>query len=637
MSIMSRSKPNAIIASAATVGPEDRDTIQRIQAARREWQRQAATLYYRLAELHYPANYMGAALSRFAYPVGVVPEGDLQSVPSVPDAADRTDLYRVAEDAMFALEGPLGGMSELARLYGMNMTMTGEGWLVGEDKGSRQERRTEWEFLSIAELVPTDQGGWIRNPTGIGAQYGANLDYKPDFTKRFWRADPFATQVADAAMSALVSDCQQLVALNESITSRIVTRLAQAGILFLDTTLQVPGAPQAPNGDGNAVSDPFYSKFLNTLESAILQRGGPSGSIPIIVRGQGKPEDLIKFITMDRSIDRVEMELRAELRNNIAVGMDLPAETQQGLGDATHFQAWTVGDATYQSHLLPEAQRWADGVTRVYLWPVLRRWAKDNNRVVSEAEIRRHVVIADGAAVVTRPNAAEDRRQLSDRLTISDRFLREGSGVPETAKPSETEFVQQLGRKINNPYLATYGMGVHDEIDWDAVAAVPSGEGAPGAGGTPPSRRPADSSDPTGAPGIKDGKKNASDAAGVFAAAASGFVVAAVKAVGSTIRARCEPHADIFAAVKPHPNEKVLAMLESEDLDAIGVSAVDLQAMYAKALAPMSEVLSEVHDPTSVDLYLAAVAELLADRPTKPIPLTDLRQIALRVLSAPDS
>lgn len=630
MSRLSRTKPNALIASATTVGPKDQATIARIQAARRAWQRQAAQLYYQLAEFHYPANYFGNALSRFAFPVGVIPEGDLTSTPAVPGKDDRTALYNAAESAMFSLEGSLGGMPELARLYGMNETMTGEGWLVGKDTNGE----TDWEYLSIIELVPTDQGNWIRNYTGSPSAAGSDFDYKPDYTKRFWRADPFTTQVADASTSALVSDAQQLVALNQSITSRIVTRLAQAGILFLDTSLQVPGAVQAPTGDGNAVQDPFYSQFLQTLEAAILRRGGPEGSIPIIVRGQGKPDDLISFITMDRTIDRVEMELRAELRANIRDGMDLPAEAQKGMGDATHFQAWTIGDATYQEHLLPGAQRWADSISRVFLWPALRAWAKDNAPSVTERDIRRHVVIADGSAVVTRPNQAEDMRQASDRLAVNLRALREGSGIPDTSAPSEEEYVQQLGVKTNQPYLATFGMDIHDKIDWDKLAKTTAGEGAPGAGGTPPSKRPADSSDPTGAPGIKDGKKNAAD---LFAAAASGHLLAAQKAVGATVRARCEPHPEVFAEIKSAPNEGVLARLEAEHLDAIGVTEADLAEMFEAKLGMLAEFLAETYPEPEVTVFVASLADHAASRPTLPITAAECRSLALRVLSDPDT
>jgi len=631
MSILSRAKPNAIIASATTVSPDDQAVIQRIKAARRNWQLQAADLYHQLAELHYPANYKGAALSRFAYPVGVIPEGNKDSRPIVLESGARNALDSAAEDAMFALEGPLGGMPEMARLYAINMAMAGDGWLVGNDR----EDATEWEFLSIKELIATDQGGWIRNSTGSPTG-PAEMGYKPDYVKRFWRADPFFTQVADSAMSALVSDCQQLVALNQSITSRLVTRLAQAGILFLDSSLQVPGAIEAPTGDGAPVSDPFYQKFLNTLESAILDRASPAGSIPIIVRGQGGPQDLIKFITMDRTIDRVEMELRAELRNNIATGQDLPTEAQQGLGDATHFQAWNVGDSTYSSHLLPEAQRWADGITRTYLWPALRAWNKDNGEKYGEADIRRRVVVADGSAVITRPNRGQDMKDAAAIPgVIKDSYLRDALDIPDEAKPDEEEALRQMGRHINNPYLATFGLGIHDRVDWSKVAATPAGEGRPGQGGTPPSKRPADPSDPTGAPGIKDGKKNAAD---LYAAAASGFLAAATKTVGAKIRARCEPHPDVFAHVKSAANEQVLARLETEHLDAIGVTEEQLRGFFTDALSPMLPVLaSAALDETPAVAYIDALAGLAGSRPTKPVGLAELRHIAMRVLSTHDS
>ncbi len=417
------------------------------------------------------------------------------------------------------------------------------------------------------------------------------------------------------------------------MTSRILNRAAQAGILFIPSGLTVVGANEAPEGSTDPVKSPFWNRFLQTIEAAILHRNTAAGAIPIILQGDGPQGEFIRHIVMDRTIDRVEMELRAELRQNIAMGQNLPPESQTGLGTATHWQSWGVSDDAYQGHMLPRGQRWANAVTREYLWPGLRAWVKETGRgndpKFSEAEIRRRVVIADGSQVVTRPNAAEDFRQLHDRITISDKVLNESVGATPDQMPSEDEFVRQLGRQIKNPYLATFGMDIADKIDWDKVANTPAGEGAPGAGGTPPSRRPADSSDPPG----KRSAKAADGAARAFAAVAADHLAAAQRLVGSQLRARASDQLPpaVYAELAKIGDAGVLANVDLDELD-LGVA--DVIGMFEVALAPMTMDLA-AHDPAEVSAFRRALAAAATLRAFTPLSPAEIHALALGVLNSP--
>ena len=232
---------------------------------------------------------------------------------------------------------------------------------------------------------------------------------------------------------------------------------------------------------------------------------GDASATPALIRGDAALGEAIKFITMDRTIDRVELELRSEQRAEIAKGMFLPPEVIEGMGSANHWSSWSVSDSAFV-HLLPYAQGFADLLTVTVLWPLLRDAIRFNNWDYTELDVRRHKIIPDGSDVISRPNEAEDGRQLHDRMVISDKALRDRSGVGEGDEPTEDEYVRQIGRRINNPYLATYGMKVHEEIDWEEMAAVAAGPGKPGVGSIDEAHRPADSSDPAGAPGEGDTK-----------------------------------------------------------------------------------------------------------------------------------
>lgn len=629
MPLFPRREPprDSLVAAAMSISPADKTKVSRISLAVSQWQRDGWDFYDSLAEIHYPMSYIGSSIGRFSFPVGVIPEGEVGNTePVEPAKAERTDLYRAAQEIVWALEGPLGGIDALARLFAMSNGISGEGYLVGIDRS----RVTEWEYLSVAELSATNDGRWLRSELGMFGREGYASDdgeFSPSYVKRFWNAHPARTQVADSPLRALASDCQRLIALNQSMTARILSRLSQGGIMAIPSSMTVAGV-EAPTGDGQPVKSEFWNMLLHRLQQAVLERDTAAGALPIILHGPAGEIDAIRHITMDRTIDRVEMELRAELRSNIANGLDLPPEIQQGLSEANHWSAWSIGDSSYQSHLLPIAKTWANNVTREYLWPGLRAWVQETGSPFTEEDIRRHVLIADGSQVVTRPNASEDGRQLHDRIVISDSELRARSGVGDEAAPTEEEFVRQLGRRINNPYLATWGMEIADEIDWEKVSSVTSGEGAPGAGGTPPSRRPADSSDPAGAPGEGEVEQpDQSARTAVLAAAAGGHLLAARKQVGARLRALAACKPDLAAEVKNVANERVLAAI---DLDGLDLGADDVRSMFLDAFAPLDADLAEAgiakDDRDAFCDLLASTATIHASTPPTFADLTDIAE-----------
>lgn len=478
---------------------------QRHIAARQQWQEQAWKYYRNLPEIRYPANFFGSSLSRFRAQIGLIPADNPNAKPEIIEGQRRPDIVRAAEEQLAALKGPTGGVSEIQNRYGVNMNVAGDGWLIGEDGPSDE---TMWEFLSVKEIYfkkderNPDRLAAYRNPGGDspdGYEEEQNRLGRNTMYRRFWRPHAEYSLQADAAIESLMDDCERLIALNDSITSRLINRLSQSGILFLPSTISVPGNIEstAPTGEGDGPSDPVVAQIINYFQAAIRDRRGATGSVPIIIRGPGEAAEQIVHITLDRKIDEVELRLREETRQTIARGLDLPPEVQQGLSDASHWTSWSVMDSSYRNHLQPAADRFGDSLTKVYIRPAL---LED----FDADEVERIAVVMDGADVISRPNEAEDGRQLHDRYTISDKALRKRSGAAETDAPDEEEYVRQMGRRMRNPFLATHGLPIHDDIDWDKVATVGSATGRPGVGSLPENRRPADSSDPAGAPGEGD-------------------------------------------------------------------------------------------------------------------------------------
>lgn len=489
MPLLSRRRGESLTAAAQIITRDDLSGgLWNDGKISQPWQTSAWAFYDTLPEIHYPTQFTANSIGRFQFRIGVISAADPTGQPDTePPGADESDdpVTILAREALAQLDGPFGDVRSLARRYAMNMMVTAEGYLIGSDVGDS----IDWEFLSVSEIAVEGETVF-RNFFGDPSRNGAE-PINPNFIRRFWMSHPRFSYSPDGPLKSLQDDCERLRILNDSMTARLLNRLSQAGILFVPNTLSIANDPGPPNGEGPIVTDPFALKLLATFERQIVQR--EKGVIPIVVRGPDAAGEKIRHITLDRVIDESEMQLRAELRKNIAVGLDLPPEIQTSMSEMSHWSSWSVMDSTVRSHLKPLADGFAEGITRVYIWPYLRELN------VPEEEIRRRVCVADDAEVIARPNAAEDGRALHDRITISDASLRERSGAAESDAPDDQEYVRQLGRKINDPYLATFGMGIADDIDWTKVSG--SRGGAPGVGGTPPSRWPADSSDPAGAPG----------------------------------------------------------------------------------------------------------------------------------------
>lgn len=494
----------AVTASAAIVDLSNPVVVMAQRAARRPWQDMSWSFYRTMPEVRYPANYKGNCLSRFVLRVGVLDPDDPTAPPSIPEGKKKSELVRVAEDAMASFDGPQGGAPEILKRYSINMDIAADGWLGGTDQpDGLGDTELGWEFISIRELTFDTYDGReraFRDPVGDGQVDSSNPAFlvpEMGFWRRFWNSHPERSQQADGPLESLREECEQLKALNESITARIVSRLAMAGLLYLPNSISMPLKPQNPSEQAELANDPLIVNLIGYIEESMRNRGTAAGALPVLLRGPDDAGEKIRHIVLDNSLDQTEMALRAELRETIVMGQDLPNEVQTGLGSSNHWSAWSIADSTVRNHLQPSADRFADGLTKVFLRPMVKKmWGDD----VPMDELRRIVVVADGSGAISRPNEAEDGRQLSDRAVISDTALRTRSGASEQEAPTDEEMARIIGRHVNNPYLALYGLPIHEEIDWDEVAKQGAKEGAPGIGGTPPSKRPADSSDPVGDP-----------------------------------------------------------------------------------------------------------------------------------------
>jgi len=334
-----------VSASAAIIDLSKPIEIRRQKAARRPWQAQAWDFYRVLPEVRYPANFIGNALSRFTMRPGLIDDDSPTADARIPDAKKRPAIIGAAEDILAGLEGPQGGVSEIQRRYGLNMNVAADGWMLGLDQ---RNAPTDWEFVSTNELQFHHDGRGEERAYrdslghGEGPKEDDLLPTKGIYTQRFWYSHPEYSMQADGPLESLSDDCQRLIDLNDSISARLLSRLASAGILFLPNSLSMPISPQ-PEGSDLANMDPIIATIISYMTQAMANRDSAAGKLPIIMRGPDDLGEKIKHITLDRVIDESEMKLRDELRQTITRGQDLPVETQTEMGGLNH---WCVDDQT---------------------------------------------------------------------------------------------------------------------------------------------------------------------------------------------------------------------------------------------------------------------------------------------------
>lgn len=590
MGLMSR----GIAADAVIVDPGNVKLLNELKAAKKAWQPRAWKHYDLLPEVHYPSNFLGWALSRFDVRIGRrrLVGGEM--------IVEDTD-HQLGWEALYALdEGD--GIGELCRLFGVNWTMAADCWLIGQTK----QQTVEWKIWSVNEVEIRDD--MTDKPTIYVDDERLTKD---DYARRLWKSHPSRRIEADGAMQSLDKPCTQLTDLYDSITAQIQSRLASAGLLFIPNTIQMPGAPSRPNGQGAVAQDPVLAGLTTAMMTGITRRDTAAGKIPILLRGPEGAGEHIVHITLDRLLTETEMKLRSEIRQEIAQGLDLPPEVQSGMADMNHWTTWSVMDSSFRNHLQPTGEAFFKMLTKVYLRPYLIAAG------ASATDIRELVIYGDGTQLISRANESEETAKLREDGVVNLKYVRTKHGANDQDALEGDERIRWIGEKIADPYLATYGLPEQTKIDWDKVSATKKPPAGPGDAGRPKvSNGNSTAGRPGGgaggnAGGVK-GKKRVSE----LAPAALVAYRAAFTTVGARLRAKAVADQRLADLVKGHPNDQVHIVLASTDqaIARQAVSGVMLPLLEGMADDDVvRDLVVQLEDRMTIDVALGARPSLTLD------------------------
>lgn len=416
-------EPNALVGSAVRLaGPGMMPRRWSEAAYQAEWQEIAWGYYDRVGELRFAANWLGQALARANLYAARI-EGPGQE----PAPLDAGPAVEVVE----ALGGGPGGQAEILRRLGVQLTVSGVSYLLGEpppDEPGADLRDASWEVVAGQELTKSGRGLSLQLPEG-------NRRLHPDtLVARIWRAHPRRFWEPDSPVRAVLPVLAELEMLTQHILAAATSRLAGNGILLLPMELSFPVA--GPGDDPEqAATDPFLTELTETMVAAIADRSSAAAVVPIVLRAPGEWLDKIKHLKFESAFDENSKELRDEAVRRFAAGMDLPAEVVLGLGDTNHWSAWQLAESAITIHVAPLMLLICNALTEHFLWPTLEAMGENPEG---------QVVWFDLAGLTAKPNLAQDAKDLFTLNAIGLDALRRAVGFADDDAPSEEELQRQI-------------------------------------------------------------------------------------------------------------------------------------------------------------------------------------------------
>jgi len=412
--------PRSLIASAINVDFKNLLSWKGYMLGRDEsWQRELWRLYDVVGEFRFGANWIGNACSRAT--IGIY------------DTDENGKVAGRSEDPkMRALEttllGGSAGQSEALRLMGINLTVSGELFIVGRS-GRQDDEEDKWFIVTPAELT--------RWAGGVMYNYGAGpmqlLD-DVDLLIRVWTPHPRRVWYADSPARGVMNVLIEIERLTRYIFSQIDSRLVSAGLLAIPDDMDFPD-----NDDTLGAADSLMSKLAEAGQASLKGEGSAAGVLPMIIEVPAETLGKIQLINFASELSKEAKDLREEAINRFAYGMDFPPEVLKGTGATNHWSSWNITDQTIKIHIEPILTRICDAITKCYLRPAAAKMGLDP---------KKYVFWFDTSGIVTRPNRLTDAVNLYKEKLLSGAAVREAGFFREDEKmPVEeqvTIFLEEL-------------------------------------------------------------------------------------------------------------------------------------------------------------------------------------------------
>lgn len=438
-----KQQPKALTASVVT--PVFDDPAWHALTYEAAWESELWRLYTCVPEFSRGANWVGQACSRVRiYVAEVDSRGQVQK-----EVPDTNPVGRLSRNV---LGGPTK-RADLLRLAGVDQVVVGQFWLVAFSVAASEDDR--WAIVTSSELKRIEN--YLGSPGSdpyidaifrmppearpevyelrVGTRQPRYLVEGRDIVARVWTPYPPNTWEADSPGRSLQMVLVELEILTQYILAQARSRLASGGILLWPTETEFPTADGEPVG-----AESVMQRMSDAAQTNLSKFGGASQILPMLIEMKAdlieKMKDPIMFGTI---LSEQAMNLRKELRERLASGLDVQPEVIMGMGDATRWNGPQIEQTTVDTVINPIMTRICDALTEVYLIPALKRLGLDT---------KKYRFWFDTAALVTRPNRLKETLEMYMQQLVGWEEVLKAADLPDSAHMSDKEREQILAQKL---------------------------------------------------------------------------------------------------------------------------------------------------------------------------------------------
>lgn len=453
-----------ITAAAAQVRTGNKQEAEQFRTRRSsptaQWQAEAWEYFDAIGEIKYAFNLVASVVSRIRLYAAVI--DDPAETPVSVETSQTVDpaLADSAERALSRLDTAFGGQAGILRDAALNLSVTGECFLVQEPRRMDPDRigswiPETWNIRSVDELRSDAQGKFFILPQR-GTSSGASavsinspgvIPLPPEaFIGRVWRPHPRYSSEPDSSLRGILDLCAELLLLSRSARATERSRL-NAGALYVPDGLSVAANPDSdfPYDEQDPTiqtpdesADEFEESLIEAMTTPIEDESSAAAVVPLIIRGPAELGDKIKQFKFERSFDEAFVARADRVLERILQGLDVPKDTVTGLANVKYSNAIQIDESLYKAHIEPMLLLISDAITVTFLRPYLISVG------YPEVEVNRLVVWYDPSSVATRNDRAQDADSGFDKMTISSDTWRRAHGFSDSDAPNPTELALRI-------------------------------------------------------------------------------------------------------------------------------------------------------------------------------------------------
>lgn len=449
--------PRSLTAAAVQVKVNDKAEFEQFKTRRHAsssaWQAEAWEYYDAIGEIKYAFNLVASVVSRIRIYAAAVDDPSQAPVSVNESRVVEGNLSAAAERALDRLNSAYGGQAGLLKDAALNLSVSGECYLVQMPARPGSGVPESWDIRSVDEVITDPKGGFSvigrrEQAAGQGAAFGVNRLGNKAFVGRIWRSHPRFSDEADSSLRSLLDLCAELLLLNRTFRATARSRL-NAGALYLPDGLSVAAQadPDYPYDSEDGIGagftaeeaeDEFEEQLIDAMTTPIRDEESASAVVPLIIRGPAELGDKIKQFKFERSFDPALAERSDRVLERILQGLDVPKDVVTGLANVKYSNALQIDEALYKAHIEPLMLLICDALTVVYLRPYLIA------NGYPEAEVNKIVVWYDPSAVSTRNDRAADADAGYDRMAVSGDTWRRAHGFSDQDAPTPNELALRM-------------------------------------------------------------------------------------------------------------------------------------------------------------------------------------------------